>query len=48
MPPQQADALLDLVDKILGFRAHGRLPALPEWMGWMVNRGGPYFHGPPL
>jgi hypothetical protein len=30
MPPQQADALLDLVDKILGFRAHGSSPALPE------------------
>jgi hypothetical protein len=48
MPPQQAYALLDLVDKILGFRAHGSLPALPEWMGWELNRGGPYLYGPPL
>jgi hypothetical protein len=32
MPPQQADALLDLVDEVLGFRAHGSSPALPDWM----------------
>jgi hypothetical protein len=30
MPPQQPDRLLDLVDDVLDFRAHGRLVLAPS------------------
>jgi hypothetical protein len=39
MPPQQAYRLLDFIDQLFGFCAHGRL-FLPERQWGLLNRRG--------